>query len=49
MPRKLLGTIGVEFDVTDNIVIIYTAFVKYVRRIGINEEVHQIFIDFRKT
>jgi len=32
MQRKLLGTISVEFDVTGQLLIIYSAFIKYLRK-----------------
>ena len=35
MQRKLLGIINVDFDGTDEILIIYSAFVKYLRKMGI--------------
>jgi hypothetical protein len=38
MQRKLFGIIDVEFDVTGQKVIIYIAFVKYLRKIGIQLE-----------
>ena len=32
MQRKLLGIINVDFDATGQLLIIYSAFVKYVRK-----------------
>jgi hypothetical protein len=32
MQRKLLGIISVDFDTTDQLLIIYSAFVKYLRK-----------------
>jgi hypothetical protein len=49
MQRKLLGIIDVELDVTGQKAVIYTAFVKYVRKIGIHLEMYQLLIDFKET
>jgi len=46
MQRKLLGIISADFEATSQLLIIYSAFVKYLRKIGINEPVHHI--DFNK-
>ena len=38
------------FDVTGRLLIIYSAFAKYLRKkMEYNEEVHQLFIDFKKA
>ena len=38
------------FDATRGLLIIYTAFAKYLRKKWeYNEEVHQLFIDFKKA
>jgi hypothetical protein len=34
MQRKLLGIISVDFDVTGQLLIIYSAFVKYLKKNG---------------
>jgi hypothetical protein len=34
MQRKLLGIINVDFDATGQLVIIYSAFIKYLRKNG---------------
>jgi len=34
MQRKLLGIISVDFDATGQVLIIYSAFVKYLRNNG---------------
>ena len=48
MQRKLLGIISVDFDTTGQI-LIYSAFIKYLRRKWeYNEAVHQLFIDSSK-
>jgi len=40
----------VAFDETDRLLIIYSAFAKYLRKKWeYNEEVHQLFIDFKKA
>ena len=48
MQRKLLGIINVDFKATNQLLIIYSAFIKYLRKNG-NEAVHQLFIDFKKA
>jgi hypothetical protein len=47
MQRKLLGIINVDFDATDQLQITYSAFVKYLKKMGI--ALHQVFIDFKKA
>ena len=50
MQRKLLGIINVDSDATGRLLIIYSAFGKYLRKKWeYNEAVHQLFIDFKKT
>jgi len=50
MRRKLLGIINVDSDATGQLVIIFSAFVKYLRKKWeYNETVHQLFIDFKKA
>jgi hypothetical protein len=50
MQRKLLGIISVDLDVTDRLLIIYSAFVKYLKtKWEYNEAVHQLCIDFKKA
>jgi hypothetical protein len=45
---KLLGTISVDFDITDHLQIRLSAFVKYWRKEReYTETVHQLFIDFK--
>jgi hypothetical protein len=44
MQRKLLGIINVDFDTTGQLLIIYSAFVKYLRKNG-----NQLFIDFKEA
>jgi hypothetical protein len=46
---KLLGTINVDFNVTDQLHIRDSAFVKYWKKWEYNETVHQLFIDFKKA
>jgi len=43
-----LGIINVDSDATGPLLIIYSAFVKYLRRNG-NTMMHQLFIDFKKA
>src|SRR5215469_15008664 len=50
MRRKLLGIINVDSDATGRLLIIYSAFVKYLKKKWeYNEAVHQLFIDFKKA
>jgi hypothetical protein len=50
MQRKLLGIISVDFDITGQLLIIYSVFVKYLRKKWeCNEAVYQLFIDFKKA
>jgi hypothetical protein len=46
MQRKLLGIISVDFDATGQLLIIYSAFVKYWRKKWeYKETVHQLVIE----
>jgi hypothetical protein len=49
MQGKLLGFTSVDFDATGELLIIYSAFIKYLRKIEWTEAVHQLFIDFKKA
>jgi hypothetical protein len=49
MQRKLLGTINVDFDATDSLLIIYSAFVEYLRKSVNKEAVNLLFLDFKKA
>jgi hypothetical protein len=50
MQRKLLGIITVDFDVTGQLLTIYSAFFKYWRKkLECSEAVHTLFIDFKKN
>jgi hypothetical protein len=50
MQRELLGIISVNFDITGQLLIIYSAFVKILeKKWEYNEAVHQLFIDFKKA
>jgi hypothetical protein len=45
---KFLGIISVGFDVTDQLLIRFSAFIRYWRKKWqLNEMVHQVFIDFK--
>jgi hypothetical protein len=47
---KLLGTISVDFDETDQLLIRPSAFARHWRKKWeYNETVHQIFVDFKKA
>ena len=48
--KRLSGIINVAFDVTGRLLIIHSAFAKYLRKKWeYNEEVHQLFIDFKEA
>jgi hypothetical protein len=50
MQRKLLGIIGVDFVVLGQLLIIYSAFVKYLRKKWeYNEALHRLFTEFKKA
>jgi hypothetical protein len=50
MQRKLLGIINVNFNTTGQLLIIYFAFVKYLRKKWENNEaVHHLFLDFKQV
>ena len=38
-----------DFDTTGQLLIIYSAFVKYLKKWEYNEAVHRLFIDFKKV
>jgi hypothetical protein len=47
---KLLGIISVGFDATDQLLIRFSAFLRYCRKKWeYHETVHQLFIDFKET
>jgi hypothetical protein len=46
---KLLGIISVGFDVTEQLLIRFSVFVRHWRKMGANETVHQLFVDFKKA
>jgi len=49
MQRKLLGIINVDFDITGQLLIIYSAFIKYLRKKrDYNKAVHQLFMDLKR-
>jgi hypothetical protein len=47
--RKLLGIISVGFDITGQLLIRYSAFVKHSKKWEYNEAEHQLFVDFKKV
>jgi hypothetical protein len=52
MWRKLLGIVDVDFDVTGQLLTIYSAFVRYLgekKKWEFNETVHQLFMDLKNT
>jgi hypothetical protein len=47
---RLLGTISVDFDVTEQLLIRFSVFVRYrKKKWEYNETVHQLFTDFKKA
>ena len=50
MQKELLGIISVDFEATGHLMIIYSAFVMYLRKKReYNVAVHQLLIDFKKA
>jgi len=50
MQGKLLGIINVDCDTAGQLLIIYSAFVKYLRKKWeYNEAVHQLFLNFKNA
>jgi len=49
MQRKLLGIINVDFDATGQLLIIYPAFVKYLRKTGIQWSSAPDFMYFKRA
>jgi hypothetical protein len=49
MQRKFWGIISIDFEVKSYLLIIYSAFVKYLRKIRENEAVHQLYLGFKKA
>jgi len=48
MQRKIYGIISVDFDTRGQLLIIYSAFIKHLRKKReYNEAMHQLFIDFK--
>jgi hypothetical protein len=45
----VLGIIIVDFDIMEQVLIMYSAFVRYYRKLKYNGTVHELFIDFKKT
>jgi hypothetical protein len=46
---KLLGTISVDFNITDQLLIKFSAFIRYWGKVEHNETVLQLFIYFKKA
>ena len=49
MQRKLMGITSVDLDATDQLLIIYCALVKSLKKREYSEVVPQLFIDFKKA
>jgi len=49
MQRKFWGIISVDIDAASQLLIIYSAFVIYLRKLEHSEAVHHLFIDYKKA
>ena len=51
MQKKLFGIINVDFGVTGPLLIIYSAFIKYLGggKKEYNEALNQLFVDFKNS
>ena len=38
-----------DFDATSQLLIIHSAYLKYLKKLEYNEAVHQLFLDFKDT
>jgi len=47
--KEIIGIINVAFDATGRLLIICSAVAKYLKKWEYSEEVHQLFIDFKKA
>jgi len=48
--EEIIGIINVDFDTTGQLLIIYSAFVKYLRKkLEYNEAVHHLLTDFKNV
>jgi hypothetical protein len=46
---KSLGTINVDFDITDQLLIRFSAFARHWKRSGCSKIIHQLFVYFKKA
>ena len=46
---KIMGIISVEFDAISQLLIIYSAFIKYLKKMEYKEAMHKLFIDFKEA
>jgi hypothetical protein len=44
---KIFRIISLSLFVTDQILIIFSAFATYWRKVGVKDTIHQLFIDFK--
>jgi hypothetical protein len=49
MQRKFWGIISVDIDTAGQLLIMYSAFVMYLRKVEHSEAVYQLFIDLKKA
>jgi len=49
MQRKFWRIISVDIDAASQLLIMYSAFVIYLRKLEHIEAVHQLFIDYKKA
>jgi hypothetical protein len=46
---KLLGITSVSFNITDHLLIRFSAFVRYWKKLEHNETIHRLFTDFKRA
>jgi len=49
MQKKIVGIINVDFEATGQLLVIYSAFIKYLKKWKYKEAVHQLVIDFKNA
>jgi hypothetical protein len=49
MLMNFMGIISADEDTIDHLLIVYAAFIKYLRRMGYNGAEHQLYIDLKKA
>jgi len=49
MLMKLMGIIIADEDTIDQLQIVYAAFITYLRKMGYNGALHQLYVDLKKA